>query len=174
MSLVKFIVSTNTSLNQLKNQELVNCLKIDTFDPETFSKVIVPNVLKEVYKVLNEMLVDADNITLISDIWSSRTLYDFMGVDVSTINDNFVGEISVIGMTLTPGNHCAEMIKKAIEKVVNRFDFDSSKLIGKYSLYYINFFYIYFKLYLISIFTVKNCKYLLTIKKYVQRSVFKR
>ena len=90
--LVKFTVSTNSWLNQLKNPELVNCLKIDAFDHETFSKVIVPNVLKELYKVLNEMLVDADNKTLISDIWSGRTLF-FMGVAVSTINDNFDREI---------------------------------------------------------------------------------
>jgi hypothetical protein len=33
-------------------------------------------------------------------------------------------------MILMPGNHCAENIQKSIEDVVNRYEVDSSKIIG--------------------------------------------
>ena len=34
---------------------------------------------------------------------------------------------------IMPGNHCAEMIQEAIESLVNKYDFDSLKIIGVFN-----------------------------------------
>ena len=55
-----------------------------------------------------------------------------MGLAASITNCYFEKEIIVIGMMLMPGNHSAEFIKEAIEKLVNRYEFDKSKIHGKH------------------------------------------
>lgn len=57
-------------------------------------------------------------------------MLDFMGLSANIINNNFEKKAIVIGMMLMPGNHCAENIKIAIEKLVNRYSFDKSKIHG--------------------------------------------
>jgi len=53
-----------------------------------------------------------------------------MGVAVSLTNSYFEREVFVVGMTVMPGNHCAEHIQEAIQNVFQRYDFDNSKVTG--------------------------------------------
>ena len=62
-------------------------------------------------------------------------MLDFMGLATNIIDLNFNKTTVVIGMILMPGNHCAENIKEAIETLVNRFDFDKSKIHGKFLIF---------------------------------------
>jgi hypothetical protein len=42
----------------------------------------------------------------------------------------------VIGMMLMPGPHCAENIQMAVENLVNKYDFDKTKIIGEFLDYF--------------------------------------
>ena len=82
------------------------------------------------YEAINEKLVDAVSVCLVSDIWTNKQMLDFLVLSANIINNNFEKKAIVIGMMLMPGNHCAENIKIAIEELVNRYSFDKSKIHG--------------------------------------------
>ena len=96
----------------------------------TLREKTLPRILQEVFKVIEEKLNLASNICSISDIWTTFTMFDFIGIAVSVIYDNFDREIIVIGMELMPGNHCAEHIAEAIMKLFSRYNFNKAKIIG--------------------------------------------
>lgn len=96
----------------------------------TFTDSILPELMNKLYKSLDNKLIDSENVSFMSDIWTNRQMLDLIGLAASTINIDFKRETIVIGMTLMPGNHCAEFIQKAIEQQVNRYDFDKTKIIG--------------------------------------------
>ena len=52
--------------------------------------------------------------SLISDIWTTKNLHDFLAISVNISNIYFKRETLVIGMIKMPGNHNAERIKEAI------------------------------------------------------------
>ena len=79
---------------------------------------------------INLLLKKATSICLITDIWTNKQMLDFMGVAAAFINDNCEREILVIGLKLMPGRHNAENVKKAIESIVNEYDFDKSCIHG--------------------------------------------
>jgi len=58
---------------------------------------------------------------------------DFVALAGACTYSSFFREIFVIDMfPMPPGGHNAENIKKAIEIIVNRFDFDKKKITGIY------------------------------------------
>lgn len=57
-------------------------------------------------------------------------MHDFMGLAAAITNESQVREMIVIGMMKMPGKHNAENILSTTETLVNRFDFDKSKIIG--------------------------------------------
>ena len=52
--------------------------------------------------------------TLISDIWTTKNLHDFLPISLNISNIFYKRETLVIGMIKMPGNHNAERIKEAI------------------------------------------------------------
>ena len=76
------------------------------------------------------LLKDSLFITLITDIWTTPQMLDFMGLAVNLINHKFLKKTIVIGMKLMPGAHNAENIAIAIEELVNAYTFDKNKIIG--------------------------------------------
>jgi len=61
---------------------------------------------------------------------------DFIALGAACAYDSFDREVLVIGMIpMPPGGHSAENIKTAVEKMVNRFKFEKTKINGiDYSL----------------------------------------
>jgi nitrogen regulatory protein PII-like uncharacterized protein len=98
---------------------------------KTFTDVLVPKVVNELSLVIGDKLFESEYISLISDIWTNFQMRDFMGAAASLIDDSFNRQILMIGVIIMPGNHCAEHIKKALETIVNEYDFDKSRIIGK-------------------------------------------
>ena len=130
LQVVSFFISSNTSLLQLDNPALRTCFKLKLPCSDTFVTTYLPFVLDRVYAEIGELLVNSESVCLISDIWTNKQMLDFMGLVACTIDSFFQRQFIVIGMCLMPGNHCAENIKKAVEVLVNRYDFDYSKIIG--------------------------------------------
>jgi len=82
------------------------------------------------FYAINQKLEDAIVVTLISDIWTSPEMLDFIGLAANITTSAFEKEVVVIGMMRMPGSHCAENIKTSIEAMVNRFALDKSKING--------------------------------------------
>ena len=115
---------------QLKNPTLRACFKLKLPCERTFVTTYLPTVREKVYGKIGELLASCENACLITDIWTNKQMLDFMGLVACTIDSVFRRQFIVIGMCLMPGNHCAENIKKAIEQLVNRYDFNKKKIIG--------------------------------------------
>ena len=61
-------------------------------------------------------------------------MHDFIGLAVCVINNFFERKILILDITKMPGNsHNAENIKEAIEAMINKFEFDKSKIIATVS-----------------------------------------
>ncbi len=74
---------------------------------------------------------DSFSICLISDIWTSKTMYDLMGIAVNVINRKFERQTLVIGMELMPGAHNAPNIISSIQSIVNKYkELDKSSIDG--------------------------------------------
>ena len=70
------------------------------------------------------------SVLVISDIWTNKQMLDFFGIAVNIIDKYFVKHTMVIGIEM-PGRHNAENIKKAIEDIVNSYDFNKQIVSGK-------------------------------------------
>ena len=57
-------------------------------------------------------------------------MLDFMGLSACLMSKTGGRSIFTIGMMKMPGPHNAENIKIAIEKLINDYKFDKSKIIG--------------------------------------------
>jgi hypothetical protein len=90
-------------------------------------------VIKQVKTVITEKLNKATVVNLILDIWSNSQMTEFMGLAAMLLNDNFEKECFVIGLERMPGSHNAENIKATIESIVNKYEFDRTKISGKNS-----------------------------------------
>ena len=75
-------------------------------------------------------LLRAQSVSLNIDIWTNRINADFLGVGAVLSYANFESELIVIGMDRMTGGHCAENIGLVLEKVVNVYKFDKTKIIS--------------------------------------------
>ena len=64
----------------------------------------------KLYESLETKLESALSLCLISDIWTSKQMLDFMGLAASYTDKFYERHVIIIGMMLMPGNHSAEYI----------------------------------------------------------------
>ena len=132
--IVKAFISTNTSLNHVEDvdyEEMINHdrteeLKIPS--AATFRTNIVPEVMRLLTQEIEKKLENAVAITLIVDMWTTRMMTDFIALGASLMYDNFKQEIIIIGMKRMKQAHTAEYIKICIEEMVNKYNFNKSKI----------------------------------------------
>jgi hypothetical protein len=73
----------------------------------------------------------AFSICLISDIWTNKSMLDFMGLAVNIVDRNFKRQTLVIGMKQMPGPHNAENIIAVLMDLINRYEnLDKSRIHG--------------------------------------------
>lgn len=128
LNIVKFFLKSNLSLTVFESKEFRDIVKIKLNSKKSFQNEILPNVLDKVYSCINEKLNKAKVVSLIADIWSNSALQDFLAVAATITDENFNKECLVIGMIEMDCSHTAENIKSKVEIVMNRFDFDKSKI----------------------------------------------
>jgi hypothetical protein len=124
--LVLYFISSNAATSELQNIYLRMLLE----SAQIKMPSILPKVYDQLIKHINFKLKEARGICLIVDIWSSSQMVDFIGLAATIMYKNFVFEWLIIGLDRMIGSHNAENIKIAIEKIINRFDFDKKKIIG--------------------------------------------
>ncbi|CAF1046323.1 unnamed protein product, partial [Brachionus calyciflorus] len=128
--LVKYFLTSNTAVTHLQNKFLRSLLKIKLPHPNTFTKVIIPNVKSNIENRLQNLLKDAFSVCSIVDLWSSPSNSQFLALGASIVMENFSKSIRIIGMGKMPGTSTAEAIKTVIEELINRFEFDKTKICG--------------------------------------------
>ncbi len=144
--LAKYFISSNTSLCELANpflkKLLGNALKL----PGVFSfrNTVLPSLMNSLYTLLGARLNEAESICLIVDIWTNNVNSDFIGLAAVITDPKLSRELHVIDMMRMPGPHSAEVIKFSIEHMVNKYDFDKSKIKGLQALTKSTFSYVWF------------------------------
>lgn len=132
MKIVRYFISTNAALSNFDNKHFRELLYKYPKVPcsKTFKSVILDDVNYAVKHELNNLLSNAVSVLVISDIWTNKQMLDFMGIAVNIIDKYFVKQTMVIGLEIMPGRHNAENIKKAIEDLVNSYDFNKQIVSG--------------------------------------------
>ena len=128
MNLLKFILSSNVALEVMSNQYLRALLPFKPPSVKTLRQVYLPSALDMLRASIEGMLDTSLAVTLIVDIWTNTKMVDFLGLAAVIMNSKGMKESFVLGMTTMRGRHNAENVKLAIERVVNKFKFDKSKL----------------------------------------------
>jgi hypothetical protein len=133
MLLVYHFMASNSALTQLKEKSFLKiCEKagIEVPNVKTFKRRILPNAMKMLKKKIEAKLESSARICLLTDIWTNKQMLDFIAVSANLIFENFDKETVVIGMMKMPGPHNAENIKFCVEKIVNKYKFEKSKVDG--------------------------------------------
>lgn len=132
LELVKYFITSNSSIIELENKHLKHIcnkvLKLPTI--HSFNKNILPEVMHLLHRIIEKKLQQAVFISTTTDIWTNKQMFDFIAVSANTISQEAAISSIIIGMTPMPGRHDAEHIKIAVEEIINRFNFDKSKLVG--------------------------------------------
>jgi hypothetical protein len=132
LNLIKYFISSNSALQELKNPNLISITIPELKMPSeyVFRNTLLPEVMKNLRKCQENKLNNAETISLMTDLWTNRANSDFIAVAASCSNSCFDREIFIIDMVRMEGRHTAENIKKAIEIMINKFEFDKSKISG--------------------------------------------
>ena len=129
--LIKYFISSNNSLVELKNKyfkTLMKQAKIKSPDYRKFVNNFLPKVMQQINEAILVKLEKSISISLITDIWTNKQMKDFIAVNANIIDEKFNKELLVIGFSRMSGRHCAENVKEGVEGVVNNYTFDKSKI----------------------------------------------
>ena len=101
LNLVKYFISSNSSLTELKNPYLISLLKqagIKIPCDKTFKITILPEVVKLVMDAINKKLDQSLIISLIVDMWSDPQMTSFMGLACMITTNESARECFVLGL----------------------------------------------------------------------------
>ena len=130
MRIVRYWVSRNNAYSSFDDKWFKKLFESPIPCSKTFKAVILDNLCDKIKTEIDLILENAVSIVLISDIWTSKFMLDFMGVAAIVIFSDFTKKTLVLGLDLMPGNHTAENIKVAIENIVNKYEYNKGILHG--------------------------------------------
>ena len=110
---------------------LLNKLNMKLTSYRSFRHTILPHVMDLLYDTIEKRLQAAEFIHLSTDLWSNRNNIDFIALAACIINKDFEREILDINMMTMSGRHTAENISNCVEKLLNKYSFDKTKITGK-------------------------------------------
>lgn len=131
--LVKYFITSNTNLTELENPYLRELLKKNTGfklpSYRSFRNELLPEIMKSFHIAIEKMLKDAATISLIIDMWSSKSTTSFMAIGAQCCSNLLTQEFAVISIDdLGNETQSAQMIKGYIEAAINKYSFDKSKI----------------------------------------------
>lgn len=131
IALVKFFIESNIAMNALSNKHLRSILTVKLKPSRySFKNVFIPEMMSHLNNALSQKLRNASYIHLITDIWTNINTIDFLGLAVVCVFNDMKKEIFTIGLTPMEGSHCAENVKKAIETIINKLEFNKAKIVS--------------------------------------------
>ncbi len=99
--LIKYFVTSNASHSSLENQYL-RILLNKVVGTKSFDDNILPEIYKKLRLKLKYKLDNAEDICLMSDIWTAKQNSDFIALVTALMNENFKREVLVIDMMRMP------------------------------------------------------------------------
>ena len=141
LDFINFFVTSNLSLNNLKNTFFMKIIdpkfKIGGNFSLRYTKL--PQAVKILFLGIEELLKQAYSICLIIDIWTNEPNIDFIALGAFCINSFFERELVILNMMEMPGPYTAEVLKEATEQMINQYEFDKSKIHGnKLIIHFLN------------------------------------
>lgn len=134
--LIKYLVSSYSSIRQIKNKHFLNILKDEICEKvpsyKRFRYEALPEVFTILRKFIDNILNKATYITLVVDIWTNAVMADFLGLAAVVTYEIGHKELVIIGLGKMKGFHDAGSIKKTIESLVNVYSFDKKKISCKF------------------------------------------
>jgi len=127
MALAKFFIECNIPIIACENKNL-RYLVDRNLGKCGFKNRILPQLMNKLNSKLEQKLTEAVSICLVTDIWSSVAVIPFLGLAAMIINDKFEKEIIIIGLTEMSLPQNAENVKKAIESIINGFNFNKIEI----------------------------------------------
>ena len=129
----------NLPLSQILNPLLIKILheelKLDSY--ESFRTRLIPALLNQLIGEIDIILKNSHSICLIPDGWKCPiTKGEYLGLASIVMDCKFIKRVILIGLTELENGHSAEETRNAIERIVNQFSFDKSKIIGSLSYYF--------------------------------------
>jgi hypothetical protein len=103
---------------------------IDIPHEKTFVTHVIPKVLEKVNNLIELKLKKAVYITVIVDLWDSAQIKDYGAVAVRIIFEDFSKKVFVTGIERMEGAHTAEGERDLIQKIINQYNFDKSKIVA--------------------------------------------
>ena len=118
MLLIKYFISSNTSHSNLEKKYL-RALINKALGTKTFDDSILHEIYKQLRDKFRTKLGEAEEICIMSDIWTAKQNSDFIALGAAIIDASLNRKIAVLDMMRLPGSsHNAENIKQAIETMV--------------------------------------------------------
>lgn len=133
--IIEFIISSNTSLSQLKNPKFHNLIGSNVPCYEKFRDNFLPSVMDKLREAITKKLNNANTVCLLVDLWSSKNGSDFIALIGLLGSKAFEREIVVLDMVKMNDSHTSENIKLAIENIINGYEFENSKITCKWHFY---------------------------------------
>lgn len=121
--LAKFFIALKT----LESKDLPQLLPFK-MSRYSFKKVILPSLMNVLKTKINDKLRSCEYVNLIPDIWTNYSTVDYLALGANLIYENFKRDTLIIGMIEMVGRHTAENIKAAIERIINEYNFNKSKV----------------------------------------------
>ena len=128
LKLVKLYVNLHMKLKSLYNPLFRSMMNVKLKSYNTFRCQVLPNVYNKLRDLLEKKLQTAASVCLITDIWTNNSMSDYIALIAFTMSANFDRQMMVLDMMRMPGAHNAENIKHAIESMINKFDFNKTKI----------------------------------------------
>ena len=125
--LAKFFVSSNVSVIACENKYLRAATK-QSMGKFALTKNILPDLRKLIKEKHETKLTAAKYVNLILDIWSSVATVPYLGLGVSVMYPNFTRETFIVGLEEMQLPQNAENCKLAVETIINKLEFDKSKI----------------------------------------------
>ena len=113
----------------LNDKYLRKCLNVK-LGKHQFKNTVLPKFMDYLENKLNEKLVKAKHVYLIIDLWLSRSFSHFLAVGAIVKDHNLKKELLIIGFDVINQKHTAENITELIENILNKYNFDKSKIVS--------------------------------------------
>jgi len=88
----------------------------------------MPEVLNHLYLLIENKLETAKTVCLVVDLWTNLINSDYIALGAVITNNTFDRKMIIVNMMRMVGMHNSENVKLAIEAMINKFQFDKSKI----------------------------------------------
>jgi hypothetical protein len=90
LKVIRFLISNNTSMQQIDSDEFIDLVNESNkiACSKTFKRTLLPETMKQLTRIINIKLEDAESICLVVDLWSSTQNVSFLAVVAVLMDEN--------------------------------------------------------------------------------------